>query len=119
MIVKTTKLTDGPKGIQPIGTEIMHKDAWRLVLMGVAEPVDQECIDTLKDYADRQAAGQDRRDFIAGHRAEIAAAQPVPPPEVRRGRVPMATGPAIATAGHPALADLGKSDDAEPDTETE
>ncbi|HUT92916.1 MAG TPA: hypothetical protein VMY37_25715 [Thermoguttaceae bacterium] len=34
---------DFPNGIKPAGTVIEHRDAYKLVLMGVAESVDDEC----------------------------------------------------------------------------
>lgn len=43
----------------PTGTEIEHPDAWRLVRMGVADPVDDECREaaglTPEQIAERQA----------------------------------------------------------------
>lgn len=75
MIARTLKDTDGPRGIQPAGTEINHKDAWRLVVAGVAEPADRECQDTIDALGERQAAREARRFFVTTEREELAAAQ--------------------------------------------
>lgn len=38
----------------PAGTEIEHPEAWRLPLMGVAEPVDEECKNAVNAALERR-----------------------------------------------------------------
>jgi len=47
-----------PDGHKPNGTLIDHPDAWKLVRMGVAEPVDEECIAKADRTPEQLAAAQ-------------------------------------------------------------
>lgn len=85
MIAKTTKVTDGPRGLVPIGTEVSHRDAWRLVVLGVAVPADKECQDTLDALTEQQVARDEHRAFVADQRSSATPAPIVtetPEPEV-------------------------------------
>ncbi len=75
MIARTTKVTDSTAGLLPIGTEVTHKEAWRLVVAGVAEPADKECQETIDALAEREAAAAERREFVAAERDSLTAKQ--------------------------------------------
>ncbi len=73
MIVKTTKLSEGKNGIIPIGTEISGPESYRLVQLGVAVAVDDECKDKLAEIEAAKVAKRDR----------LNAMRPVAPPPVK------------------------------------
>lgn len=72
MKVRLTKPQTGTAGPLPAGTEIEHADAYRLIELGVAEPLDEEAKAKMQEIAARAEANQER---AARARAEIAAAQ--------------------------------------------
>ena len=85
MKVKLTKERTGPDGILPAGTEISDPHAWRLCLLGLAEPSDDEAsakVTEANAIATRDAeyfaarAKAEREEMLARLEAKFAPATP-------------------------------------------
>lgn len=70
MKVKLTSDQTGTGGPLPAGTEIEHPDAFRLLQLGIAEPVDEEARNAMAEYEATRKANAERSAQI---RADLAA----------------------------------------------
>jgi hypothetical protein len=59
---------DDPEGKLPAGTIVEHPDAWKLVLMGSAEPADEECQEKVSRQATPDQLRRAQRIYIRGMR---------------------------------------------------
>lgn len=81
MIAKTLRATEGKSGIIPAGTEIVHPDAYKLVLLGVAEPVDKDCRVKLAEIEQQKIARQAHKEQLKPRpKAPEPVAQETPKP---------------------------------------
>jgi len=78
MKIKLTKAQTGAAGPLAVGAEIEHADAYRLIQLGVAEPLDEEAVAKMVELEAQQKLSQERaaqmrQEIAAQRRAELAA----------------------------------------------
>lgn len=78
MNVRLTKAQTGTAGPLAVGAEIEHADAYRLIQLGVAEPIDDEAKAKMAEIEVQQKAnaervGRMRQEIAAARRAELVA----------------------------------------------
>lgn len=89
MKVRLTKDQSGTTGPLAAGTEIEHADAYRLIQLGVAEPIDDEAKAKMADIEverkkNEERAARARKDIAAARRADLVAKHGPGAPENRK-----------------------------------